>query len=77
MSKRSEITVVRLFQQLEALRVLLDVGIDDIAFMMKVTPLAYKNWKNHGAVRKALLEPRFRKAIKNLEKRHAESVRQS
>lgn len=43
--------------------------IEDVAFMIDVTPLAYKNWKNHGSIPQSEREPDFRKVIKRLEAR--------
>lgn len=77
MPKPSEITVVRLFWQMEALRVRLGVNIPNMAFMLGVTLLAYKNWKNHGTEPRAHWEPKFRDAIANLKRRYQESEKQS
>lgn len=75
--KPSDITVIKLFKQFEALRVLMHVSIPDAAFMLDVTPLTYKNWKNHDFEPKAHREPRFREGIKSLTKRYEESAQQS
>lgn len=66
MTKKSQITTVKLFKQLEALRVLVKVSIDDLAYAIGVTPLAYKNWKNHDAVPDSVREPDLRKQIARL-----------
>ena len=73
--RKNEITVVTLFNQLEALRVLMRLSIEDIAYMMDVTPLAYKNWKNHDSMPQSDREPSFRKTIKRLETRHQKSLK--
>ena len=70
MPGKNEIAVVTLFGQLEALRVLMKLPIEDVAYMMAVTPLAYKNWKNHETVPMAEREPDFKTIIKRLENRY-------
>lgn len=72
-----EITTLKLFNELEALRVKTKVTIDTAAFLMGVTPLTYKNWKNHGAVPSALHEPAFREAIKYCKKLEAKQCKKS
>jgi len=66
----NEVTIVTLFGQIEALRVLMKMSIDEMAFEVDVTPLAYKNWKNHGAIPQSDREPEFRLCIKRLENRY-------
>ena len=75
--KPPEITVRKLFKQFEALRVLLKVSIPDAAFMIGVTQLTYKNWKNHDTEPRGLREPRLREGITSLNKRFQESEKQS
>lgn len=74
MSKKNEIAVVTLFGQLEAMRVLMGLPIEDVAYMMDVSPLAYKNWKNHGAIPMAEREPDFKLIIRRLETRYKKKI---
>ena len=73
MLKKSGVTTLDLFKQIEALRILLDLSIEDTAYMIDVTPLTYKNWKNHSVIPQARLEPILRKVIKRLEGRYHRS----
>ena len=70
MPKKSGITTLDLFKQVEALRIILKMSIEETAEMIDVTPLAYKNWKNHDAIPQAKMEPMLRAVIKRLEGRH-------
>jgi len=72
-AKKNAITTVMLFKQVEALRVLMGLSIEDVAFMLDVTPLAYKNWKNKGSIPDSFREPDLRLIIKRLERRHQRS----
>ena len=75
--KVTEITIERLFKEFEALRVLMRVSISDAAFMIEVTPLTYKNWKNKSYIPRGHREPLFRSAITRLKKRYEELDQQS
>ena len=75
MGRKKEITVVKLFKQLEALRVLMKLSIEDVAFQVGVTPLAYKNWKNHEIVPGSEREPDLVLIIERLERRHQRSLK--
>lgn len=77
MKKKLGITTLSLFKQIEALRVLMEISITDVSHMIKVTPLGYKNWKNHEVIPKPQWEPSFRKVIVRLEKRYQKFILQS
>jgi DNA-binding transcriptional regulator YiaG len=67
---RDQITTVVLFKKIEELRVKLGIHIDDMADSLGVTPLGYKNWKNHGVVPDSWREPALKKRLSRLEKKY-------
>ena len=68
------LTVYEAFESLDALRRLLEISIEDVAPLCRVTPLTYKRWRKGVSPRKSRLET-FQSVIKKLKTDNAEKLR--